>query len=290
MSDIIQAQGAESICANRDEALRLVRLGIETLTQAERYFALAVSGGNPEGSKHYYANGLHSWDRRELMLIAEGKRTEELIESYRRAIDATAWAFLRDVTGLRALMDEEALKAFDEQLAKNPPPLTIETVKATFRDARDSASEIFERGLLNVYRAIRSSSGDFKTNDPGELGERFVLKNALDYWGTGLSWDSRKRALIDDLERIFFVLDSLAPPDTRASAGAQINDHCRKHGNKGTVSTKYMEFKLHLNHNVHVRVLPTAPRAKANRIIAKHFPRAIPDDRNRPAKERGKPK
>jgi hypothetical protein len=289
MNEVIIAQGAESICANRDEALRLLREGLNLLQQAERHYALAVSGGKPEGSKHYYAKGLPSWDRRELMLIAEGKHTEELVEKYRRSLDSTAWAFLRDVTGLRALMDSEALQRFDDQLAKDPPPLTIETVKSTFRDARDAAGEIFERGLLNVYKAIRDAGHDFKTSDPGELGDRFVLPNALDWYGNGLSWSSGKRSLIDDLERIFFVLDSKVPPEHSVSAGSAINDHSRKHGNRGVVVTPYLEFKLHKNRNVHVVVLSDDVRAKANRIIAKHYPRAMPDDRNRPAKERRKP-
>jgi hypothetical protein len=283
MNEVIKAQSVESICANRDAALKYLADGLSMLHKAETHYMLAVTGGKTDGMTAFYTRGLTAWSRNELIDIHDGKLAD-LVTKYRKALDGHAWKFLRDATGLKNLMDATAIGEFDRKLEYDPPELTVENVQATFADANEHKDDIFERGVLEVFDLIRQASRRFKTSDPGELGARFVLPRMIDEYG--LSYSGSKRAMLDDLERIFFVVDGKRPPDPLNGLGGKINGHARKHGLSGVVQTEYMDVKLCKNQNVHVHITNNQALVLVNRIIAKHYRSALPDDRNRPARER----
>lgn len=285
MSDIIKAQSAESICAHRDNALRLLSQGLVALAQAEAEYALATTGGEPNGARHLWEKGLASWDRCDLIGITEDN-LEPLVEKYRVALDGAAWTFLRDITGLRNLMDSTAIDEFNEKIRKNPPALTIENIQATFEQASETSTDIFERGVLEVFNKIRRSAKKYRTSDPGLIGERFIMESMLDAYGCGLSYYGDSRSVMNDIERIFFVVQHRPPPDHLAGLGAKVDAHAREYGNSGIVKSADMELKLCKNGNIHVHITNSEALRLVNRIIAKHYGAVLPDDRNRPARER----
>jgi hypothetical protein len=74
----------------------------------------------------------------------------DILETLRRRLDADAWGFLRDMSGLRNWMDAKSLGPFANQIEKEPLGLTLENVQATFSHFRENADLSFERGVVAV--------------------------------------------------------------------------------------------------------------------------------------------
>jgi Domain of unknown function (DUF4942) len=137
--------------------------------------------------------------------------------SFRRIVDRDAWGYLLGESGVRSLMDAKARKQWDAAVdAGRCPALTADNIAATFCDLHGARGEMFERGVINCFKEL---SWHYKTNLPQKFGKRIVMRylrgkvsgptRSLGYLNHG-SCDQ-----LDDLVRVFSILDGKAEPDHR---------------------------------------------------------------------------
>lgn len=269
MSDLIRKDSIEELAGHRDRALELARQALELLVQAE----LAAKRAGP--SLEYHGGFLSSLDRGDMYALGgdDKDNVDKVMDGIRRRVDGYAWKSLQKVSGLRNLMDATAHEQFSKKLDEEPPAFTVDNAVATFASLAAQAPEIFERSLVAVFE--RLNTRDYKTNSAFRIGPRIILTYCFHSYGWS-HWGS-KRELMADLDRIMHVLDGKKPPEAGNAAdyiSAQYN------AKETTAVTEYFEARMFRgNGNLHLKFRRPDLLEKANRIIAKHYGTAIPDDR-----------
>jgi hypothetical protein len=190
------------------------------------------------------------------------------------AIDAAAWRYLMQESGMRSLMSASKRQAFDEQVNKGEmPELTRDAIEATFGALHEARGTMFEQGAVECFKRL---SWAYKTNQPQKFGKRIVVRY-LSY-AYGLNHSSTDQ--LDDLMRVFHVLDGKPEPDYRCATYALITQATREqHQYPKTCEHPYFSLKLFGNGNGHLCFKRLDLVDALNRIIAKHFPHALPAPR-----------
>ena len=205
--------------------------------------------------------------------------TDELV----KRVDAAAWDFLMNRSGLRTFMDAAARAQWQKDIyERKVPSLTLENVQATFKELFDSRREMFERGVIEVFRHL---SWDYRTNNPRLFGKRIILRYILDTWGNagkrttgGPSSTGCDR--LDDLIRVMTVLDGKPEPDHRQGAYAVLREHFnfQSFADGATLIGEMISIRCFHNGNGHITFLRPDLVDQLNAIVAKHHPRALPPD------------
>lgn len=199
---------------------------------------------------------------------------DDVDKAIRQSVDASAWKYLMEESGLRTFMDAEARGKWDKQIYEGEvPELTLETVAATFKGLYDARGDMFERGVIECFRSL---SWVYKTNLPQMFGKRIVMTylHSGGYCGSYSKCDK-----LDDLIRVMSVLDGKPEPDHRQGARSQIDaalNATRGQGYPKFVESDYVSVKLFKNGNGHVTFKRPDLVRKLNAIIAKHYPGALP--------------
>jgi len=209
---------------------------------------------------------------------------KELTEQLTKDVDRRIWQTLVERSGIKTFMDAEARTAFHKDLMDRAPPITVENVTATFASLHDRRAEMFERGVVNLFRR---RSWDFKTNSPVAFGNKMILRSGCETrwggrWGLGIMAGTGDA--LDDILRVLAVLAGHPEPDHRQGSAAQIvaqpwgpNDPVAVIGVPGcTPALPMFEVKGFRNGNIHIRFCQPQLIQKLNRIVAKHHPNMLP--------------
>lgn len=201
------------------------------------------------------------------------------LPTMRQAIDRVAWGYLMKESGLRTFMDASARKEWDASLhdKEDVPELTMENVKATFQTMYNARGEMFERGVIRCFKSL---SWDYKTNQPFRFGKRIIMNRMMDVWGSKPKYISASHTgsdQLDDLLRVFHVLDDKPEPDHRNGMYYQIGK--ARSANAMSCDGEYFDLKWFLKGSGHVTFKRLDLVDQLNAIIAKHFPGALPDGR-----------
>lgn len=198
-------------------------------------------------------------------------------DAYTKAIDAACWARLLDLSGLRTFMDASARKQWDENIERRQvPELTHENVEATFRALYATRRDMFERGVVEVFKSL---SWDYKTNNPVMFGKRIILRRVYDVWGgahryTTISFDGANK--LDDILRVLCLLDGRPEPDHRQGAYRKLDA-----AKLAPVDFDgYFTTRGFKNGNGHLTFLRPDLVDQMNQIVAKHYPGALPPGRD----------
>jgi len=205
-----------------------------------------------------------------------------------KQVDATAWQYLMNESGLRTFMDGLAREQWDRTLRNGKPgdvpALTLETIWETFRSLNDQRGLMFERGVVTCFRHL---SWDYKTNSPYLFGKRIILEGVLDLWNIG---GGKRRSggpslagcnRIDDLLRVMSVLDGQPEQDHRQGAYHVLINHFsyNKHSQEPVELAGMISIKCFKNGNGHLTFLRPDLVDKLNEIIRRHHPNALPAKR-----------
>lgn len=229
-----------------------------------------------------------SWYR--LGLLTEPERFDFIgdrgFDNYVKGIDAGCWARLLDLSGLRTFMDATARAAWDANIdQRNVPPLTIENVEATFQVMHASRREMFERGVIAVFKSL---SWDYKRHNPIMFGKRIILRHVYDP-----RFSLRSRAAVnytgasqvDDLMRPLRILDGKPELDHRQGAYQRLRAAAERDPAEPVVDFDgYFTLRGFKNGNAHLTFTRPDLVDKMNQIIGRHFPGALP-----PSKEPAAP-
>lgn len=197
---------------------------------------------------------------------------EDGAERLIKAVDASAWDYLLDKSGLRSFMDATARKEWAKAIdACEVPELSRSNIEATFEQLHGARGAMFERGVIALFRQL---SWDYQTNSPVRFGKRIIKRMSSTAWSylcqSDCDW-------LDDLIRVFSVLDGKPEPDHRQGAFRQL--YAAGFPRSGVVDLGYLTVKGHKNGNAHVTFARPDLVDQMNRIIAKHHPGALPPTR-----------
>jgi len=191
-------------------------------------------------------------------------------------IDAGAWRYLMDQSGLWSLMDAQARSDWNNRIAnREVPPLTRDNIRETFGSLHAARVDIFERGIINAFKRL---SWDYKTNNPIRFGRRIVVERVVEI-RSGMPFFAHAACNeLDDLRRLFFVLDGEPEPDHRNGGMFHELTRAWKDGNHGTAD-QYLALRWFKKGTAHVTFHRPDLVEGMNAILARHHPNALPPSR-----------
>ncbi len=211
-----------------------------------------------------------------------GLLDEKALAGITKRLDASAWQHLLHESGIRTLMDAKARRDWDDKIDKTDvPELTLDNIRSTFGMLYDTRGEIFERGVINCFKAL---SWCYKSNRPFAFGakivRRFIRGQVISKrggGGTSLGYvNMRSTDELDDLSRVFHVLDGKPEPDHRQGWYSRLN-RCDKTTDPDA-EDDYMRVRSFRNGNGHVTFKRPDLVDRMNKILAKHYPLALPEN------------
>ena len=199
---------------------------------------------------------------------------EDSMKAFVADTDASIWSYLLERSGIRSIMDVEAIKEWETSMAEGIPEVTLENLTATFQTIMADVGLIFKRGLANAFSKLDRR---FKSHDGFKIGSRIILTNVFSEFSGSWSYGDKRRETITDIERVFAKLDGVAPDPhgllhaIEASRGAGFG--CRQ----SEVETAYFKIRGFKNGNAHLWFTRDDLVAKANKLLAEYYGEVIPD-------------
>lgn len=182
-------------------------------------------------------------------------------------VDSEGWAYLLEQSGLRSFLDSEAREEWDERLRKGTAPeLTPENVGGVFGALHQDRQALMERGVLRVFKGL---SWDHKTNQPVAFGKKLIIKDVLTCY-LGADWRTANK--LDDLTRALHWIQGTPEPDARQSLGRTTNG-------PGLYECEHFTLKVFKKRTGHLTFKNPTGVDGLNRILAKHYPSALPAPR-----------
>ena len=261
--DVVQSVSITHLLQQRDAVLERLTQAFNILGEANE-IAIGAHLGFPYivASKDYRGRGQD--------VVGEFSGNGEALGVCRAAVDAAAWRYLMQESGMRSLMSASKRSEFDEQVSKSlMPELTREAVYATFGALHESRGEMFEQGVIECFKKL---SWRYKTNLPQKFGKRIIV-SYLSY-AYGINHGAADH--LDDLMRVFHVLDGKPEADYRQGCSTQLGTAFREQTDwPKSYKNDYFEVKLFRNGNGHLRFKRLALIDAMNGIIARHYPNAL---------------
>ncbi|MDJ4932216.1 DUF4942 domain-containing protein [Salmonella enterica] len=199
------------------------------------------------------------------------EKTETAMKAITRNLDRSIWRDLMKKSGMLSIMDAQARDQWYRNLEGDDIPAISEAnILSTFEQLHQSKDEVFERGVINVFKGL---SWDFKSNSPCKFGPKIIVNGLVKYdrWGYSLNW-SWQRDRLADLERMLMLLDGKPVPDNRADVTRRLGDHI--HENRGSNSYEDEMFKIKYFQKGTAHIIFKRPELvdSLNDIIARHYP------------------
>lgn len=208
-------------------------------------------------SKHHMLTGSVPIDNHEALVITLTK-----------FIDASAWERLMLESGLFSVLDAQARNKWRDQIAQfDVIPFCVESIQSTFGALYASRGEMFERGVIDCYRAL---SWHYKTNSPVKFGKRIIVNlGPLSQHPNRHGCDT-----LDDLTRVFCALDNRPEPDHRTAIFELAMAAYTKQ--LAVFENDYLSVRRYQNGNAHVTFKRADLIDELNKILATHYPNALP--------------
>jgi hypothetical protein len=264
ITDLVPSLSLETFLSQRDAMVERAHAVRRLLLETQ---AIAAAMPDIPGSSSWFHLDLYTEPQRFDFASDRG------FDAYVKAIDAACWARLLDLSGLRTFMDATARKQWDANISdRKVPALTLENVEATFGAMHASRRDMFERGVVAVFKAL---SWDYRTNNPVRFGKRIILRYVFDVRLGSVNYEGANR--LDDLMRALCILDGKPEPDHRGGAYRRLNE-ARKLPCIATFGS-YFTVKGFKNGNGHLTFQCPDLVDQMNQIIGRHFPGALPPAR-----------
>ncbi|UAN30522.1 DUF4942 domain-containing protein [Enterobacter sp. JBIWA005] len=263
-TDVICSTSIERIVTGRNTAL----VQIETLIQQlDDISALTSSVGGGKSNEW----GVRQY-RYDCWLM---EKPETAIKAITRNIDRSIWKDLMNKSGMLALMDAQARDQWYNSLEKDDiPAISEENILSTFKQLHHSKGEVFERGVINVFKGL---SWDYKSNSPCKFGKKIIVNGLVkhDRWGFGLNWGWQRDRLAD-LERMLMILDGKPVPDNRADVTRRLGDHIHANRHSNRYEDEMFVITYFQKGTAHIVFRRADLTEKLNDIIARHYPGILP--------------
>lgn len=199
------------------------------------------------------------------------EKRETAMKAITRNLDREIWRDLMKKSGMLSLMDAQARDQWYRNLEGNDIPTISEAnILSTFEQLHQSKGEVFERGIINVFKSL---SWDYKSNSPCRFGRKIIVNGLVkhDRWGFGLLYGKR-RAQLADLDRMLNLLDGKPVPENRHDLSIRLADHINKQHESAVYEDEYLSIRYFQKGSGHITFKRPDLVEKMNGIIAKHYP------------------
>lgn len=276
MNAIVPRATVASIVAHRNRALALfgeahnrLAAASSAITVAHKALAVACPGRNSynfssNAAKAAFLRGLKVPDRADFLATA------------RRLADIEVWSHIIEITDLERLMDRTAKDQLRRDLLADPPEPTVENIYATLQHFAADSGMIFRRGIAAAFSELDRR---FRSHDGFKIGSRVILDRAFDDSG---QWNfyTRKRDVLTDIERTFYVLDDECQPAYGDVVHAIDNARRGAWGARQTeVESRYFRVRVFQNGNMHLWFTRRDLVEQVNKLLAEHYGEVIGDAR-----------
>ncbi|HGM6910862.1 TPA: DUF4942 domain-containing protein [Serratia marcescens] len=203
------------------------------------------------------------------------EKAETAMPVITRNLDRSVWRDLMLKSGMISLMDAQARDEWHKNLEEGVlPEISEENILATFEHLHHSKEEVFERGVINVFKGL---SWNYKTNSPCSFGKKIIINNLVTHnrWGFSLNWGWRRDQLTD-LERMLFLLDGKPIPDNRGDVTTRLMEHIRDYPGVQSYEDDFFSIRYFQKGTAHLTFKRLDLVGKMNDIIAKHYPGMLP--------------
>lgn len=261
-TEVICSTNIERIIAGRNAALAQTEALIHQLEDISS-ITLSIGGGVSRdwGMRQDFRCGC--W----LM-----ENVETAMKAVTRNLDRSIWRDLMKRSGMLAIMDAQARDQWYRNLEGDTiPAISGESIYSTFEQLHRDKGEVFERGVINVFKSL---SWDYKSNNPCTFGKKMIANGLVSYnqWGFSLN-HSYRRDQLADLERMLYFLEGKAIPDNQQDVAVRLYEHITTNRLKAEVyEDEYFTIKDFMKGSAHLTFKKPALMDKMNDIIAKHYP------------------
>lgn len=164
---VICSTNIERIVTGRNAALTRIEALIRQLDDVSQ-LTFGIGG---DVANHWAMRQGHSFD---CWLVQPVDKAMPVIT---RNIDCSIWRDLMLKSGMLTLMDAEARSQWAKNLEEGDLPAISEAnILSTFEQLHLNKQEVFERGIINVFRGL---SWDYKTNNPCYFGKKIIVNNLV---------------------------------------------------------------------------------------------------------------
>lgn len=151
--------------------------------------------------------------------------------------------------------------------------LAIANILSTFEQLHHNKQEVFERGVINVFKGL---SWDYKINNPCCFGKKIIIKLVKhDRWGYSLNWGWRRDQLAD-LERMLCLMDGKTIPDNRHDISIRFMEFVHDNPHEQVFENDLFAIRYFQKGSEHITFKRLDLVEKMNDIVAKHYPSALP--------------
>ncbi len=199
------------------------------------------------------------------------EKREAAMKAITRNLDRDIWRDLMKRSGMLSIMDAQAREQWYNSLEKDDiPAINEENILSTFKQLHLNKSEVFERGVINVFKGL---SWDYKSNSPCKFGKKIIVTGLVKYdrWGFGLNWGWQRDRLAD-LERMLMLLDGKPVPDNRADVTRRLSNHIHENRHSTSYEDEMFTIKYYQKGTAHITFKRSELVDKLNDIIARHYP------------------
>ncbi|ELZ1062863.1 DUF4942 domain-containing protein, partial [Escherichia coli] len=161
-TDVICSTSIERIVTGRNAALSLTEILIHQLSDIST-LTDSIGGGksNEWGVRQY---------RYDCWLM---EKPETAMKAITHNIDRGIWKDLMKKSGMLSLMDAQARDEWYKNLeGEDIPAVSEANILSTFEQLHQSKGEVFERGVINVFKGL---SWNYKTNSPCKFGTKIIV-------------------------------------------------------------------------------------------------------------------
>ncbi|MFP6557795.1 DUF4942 domain-containing protein [Paraburkholderia sp. B3] len=260
-TDLVKSISITNLANQRAAVVERVRAALDLLAEAEQ-LARAAHLGFPRLvlDDAYACRGRPG-------VTGDYAKRDEAKAAIVSVIDSRGWNYLLSESGLRTFMDAQARGQWDRQLADGDvPELTAANIEATFAQLYGVRGDMFERGVIQCFQRL---SWDYKTNQPFRFGRRIIVTSLL----SSGSPNHRVIDELDDLIRVFCVLDGKPEPDHRHGAYVLVSD--ARQARQTEAENDYFHLRWFKNGNGHLTFRRPELVDRINQILAKHYPNAL---------------
>ena len=262
-TDVICSTSIERIVTGRNAALAQIETLIQQLDDISTLTS-NIGGGkaNEWGVRQY---------RYDCWLM---DKPETAIKAITQNIDRSIWKDLMNKSGMLALMDAQARDEWYNSLEKDDiPAVSEENILSTFDQLHQSKAEVFERGIINVFKGL---SWDYKSNSPCKFGKKIIVDGLVQYdrWGFHFR-HGRRREQLADLDRMLNLLDGKPVPKNRNDFSVRLDAHIRKQ-HASVFEDEYVEIRYFQKGTGHIIFKRSDLIDKMNGIVARYFPATLP--------------
>ncbi len=125
------------------------------------------------------------------------EKPETAMKAITRNLDREIWRDLMQRSGMQSLMDAQTRDTWYRSLEHdNFPEISEANILSTFEQLHQNKDEVFERGVINVFRGL---NWNYKTNCPCKFGSKIIVNNLVrwDRWGFHLITGQQTDRLVD---------------------------------------------------------------------------------------------